>query len=402
VLLRRGDSLRIVPDLLGDVILAQACFDERAGASTGFLSHLVEVAKGETLWGVFVNVSRVDWQVRQQVKGSSLADSLWGALENETKSTDLPGLLAVLSLLSKVAYFQPERTLSLVRWILSNPRDETGPGDNWLGKLYRLTWQDVLHDAAPVLRTVAYHFDFLSEACDLLWELAQTDTRPPHQHSAHPLRLLHDLAKFELSKPRVYNKAIIGIASRWFNDENCLSPLEVLDPLLATEGYSGTYANYTFSFRPFALDLSSVLPLRQRVIDLAFNEAQSSNVRRAASGVKTVGNALKFPVGEFRRDVSTAERAQWVPNFVDTIRKLGQIAVNPRLTLRLALQSLRLCIGTPSTARKLRAGRPTKCSGCYLIPRSSTLHCSCTMAGGTSSATLAKASRRMRRSVKNA
>jgi DNA-binding XRE family transcriptional regulator len=329
VLLRRGDSLRIVPDLLGDVILAQACFDARSGSSTGFLAHIVEVASGETLSRVFVNVSRVDWQVRQQVKGVSLGDSLWMALEDEMRSADLQGLRAVLSLLGQVAYFQPERTLRLVRWILSNPTEEAAQVDTWLGKLYSPTWQDVLHEAAAVLRTIAYHFDFLTESCDLLWELAQTDTRPLHQHPDHPLRLLQDLAKIELSKPLVYNEAIIDIVSRWLNNEYRLSPLEVLEPLFATEGHSQTYTDYKLSFRPFALAPSSVLPLRQRVIDLATREAQSSNIQRAASGIKTLGEALSFPTGSFGRDVSDEERAGWVPNFLDTIRKLGQIAINP-------------------------------------------------------------------------
>jgi transcriptional regulator with XRE-family HTH domain len=324
VLLRRGDSLRLVPDLLGDVVLARACFDERSGTSTGFLTRLAELASGDPLSHVFVNASRVDWQVRQYAAASSPATALWDAFENELTKTDLYGRLAALSLLKRVAYFQPERTLSVVNWILSHPTNEIRPPNEWIARLYPPRWEDVLHDAAPVLQAVAYHLDWTGEACNLLWQLAQTDERPPNQHPDHPVRLLQDLAEFDLSKPMAYNEAILDIASGWFADGQRLSPLQVLEPLLATEGSSHTYSDYTISIRPYLLKPESVLPLRQRVIDLALTEIRSTDVRRAAAAAASIETALRFPTGMFNREVSPGERSAWVPSFVATIQDVGR------------------------------------------------------------------------------
>jgi transcriptional regulator with XRE-family HTH domain len=338
VLLRRGESLRLVPDLLGDVVLAQACFDERSGTTTGFLARLVEAATGDTLSHVFVNASRVDWQVRQHhTTAPSPASALWEALEKELEATDIHGRRGVLHLLKRVAYFQPERTLELTKWILSHPTDEVRPQDQRLANLYPPKWDDVLHDIPPVLQTVAYHFDSMSEACEMLWQLAQLDQRPTNQHPEHPLRVLRDLAEFGVSRPIEYNEAIIDIASRWFADGQQLSPFDVLEPLLATEGSAQSYSDYTISFRPYALNLNAVLPVRQRVINLALNEIRSPDLRRAASGVHAIENAFRFPVGSFGRVVSPEERAAWAPNFVSTINELGPIVAEPTLDPAIAV-----------------------------------------------------------------
>jgi len=60
VLLRRGASLRVVPDLLGDVILSEAAVDLPSGTSTGYLERVYGATTGEALQHVFVNASRVD------------------------------------------------------------------------------------------------------------------------------------------------------------------------------------------------------------------------------------------------------------------------------------------------------------------------------------------------------
>ena len=65
VLQRRGTSLRVVPDLLGDAVLAGACVDAGSGVATGYLDRVYRAADGAALMHLFVNGSRVDWQVRQ-------------------------------------------------------------------------------------------------------------------------------------------------------------------------------------------------------------------------------------------------------------------------------------------------------------------------------------------------
>ena len=142
----------------------------------------------------------------------------------------------------------------------------------------------VIPGGPPARPAVAYNFGSKSEACELLWPLAQLDGRPTNQHPEHPLRVLRDLAEFGVSKPIAYIEAIIDIASRWFADGQQLSPFDVLEPILATEGSAQSYSDHTISFRPYALNVEAVLPLRQRHLDLAFAESRSADLRRASPG----------------------------------------------------------------------------------------------------------------------
>ena len=327
VLRRRGASVRITPDLLGDVILAQACYDERANTPTGYLDRVRAAADGQVLQHLFVNVSRVDWQVRRRnAARASLADALWEPLAEEIRRADIRGREALVHLLSRVAYFQPERALETARWLIDHPTERVADEHAVWAALRRPTYQDVLAALPPVVKAAAYTFELLPAALDLLWELAESDTRPTNQHPDHPLRVLKDLAAFEVGKPAVYNDAIVDAASRWFADGQAVSPFDVLEPLLATEGSRQTYQDFTFTFEPFPLNVSVVGPIRERVIALALAEAQAPDVRRAAAGVHALEAALRYPTGMYGRPITDEERACWTPEFVEAIRRLGAVA----------------------------------------------------------------------------
>ena len=90
ILRRRGESLRIVPDLLGDVILTDAAFDDGSPLGTGYLARIEPLVTGASVEHLFVNVSRVDWQVRnKRPDAPSLADSLWAAFQARIEAADL-------------------------------------------------------------------------------------------------------------------------------------------------------------------------------------------------------------------------------------------------------------------------------------------------------------------------
>lgn len=328
ILRRRGASLRIMPDLLGDVVLAQACYDERANAQTGYLDRLRNVADGQVLQHLFVNISRVDWQVRRQHANTpSLVEALWEPLEQEIKRADILGREHLVKLLARVAFFQPARVLRIARWLIDNPTNEIAESSPVWAFLRQPTYDDVLRALPPMLKAAAYTYSALPDAVDLLWELAQRDERPTNQFPDHALRALRDLAEFELGKPPAYNEAMVDAATRWLEDGQALTPFEVLEPLLATEGSRQTYQDFTFTFQPFPLNRDAVAPIRSRVIELALAEARSEDIRRAVAGVHALESALRYPSGMYGRPVTDEERDRWTPEFKDTIRRLGDIAI---------------------------------------------------------------------------
>jgi transcriptional regulator with XRE-family HTH domain len=332
ILRRRGDSLRIVPDLLGDVILADAAYGDGDPLGTGYLARIEPLIVGASAEHLFVNVSRVDWQVHQRREGApSLADSLWSAFHERIQQADLIDRRELVRLLAKVAYFQPERTLQMTRWIIDHPTTEISEDHRIWSVLASPTYRDVLHELPPALKLAAMNVETLGEALTQLWELAQADERPTNPHPQHALRVLREIAEFDVSKPLAYNVAVIETVTTWFADELRVSPFEILEPMLATEGDDSSLRGHTITFRPFPFVPTSVMPVRQRIIDLAFEEIRSSDLRRAAAAVSLLKAALRYPSGTFGREVTREERDGWTPGIIDTIQRLGALGATGSL-----------------------------------------------------------------------
>lgn len=327
VLRRRGEALRIVPDLLGDVILTEAAFDDTSPLGTGYLERIEPLVIGTSVEHLFINVSRVDWQVRNTRPGApSLADSLWVAFRARIEAADVFDRGALSESLAKVAYFQPERALELTRWLIDNPTDRLdGEHVVWRG-LLTVDYSSVLEALPPVIKLAALTEEMLPEALAQLWELAQGDVRPTNPYPSHPLRVLREVAEFGVAKPIWFNNMVIDIVSTWFADGQRVSPFHVLEPMLATEGDDSTVRGHAITFQPFALRPESITSLRQRVIDLAFEELKSPDLRRSGAAAKFLNSAVQFPKGLFGRPVSAEERDGWTPGIVETINRLGVTA----------------------------------------------------------------------------
>jgi transcriptional regulator with XRE-family HTH domain len=332
VLRRRGAALRIVPDLLGDVLLAKASYDERSSTETGYLRRLQDTADGQVAQHLFINASRVDWQVRRQAEGTpSLVDKLWSQFEAEIRAGDIVDRENLLKLLNRIAYFQPDRSLAISRWLIDNPTDRLDDDHAAYATFRPPKYFDVLREIPPVLKLAAFHFEALEEAIEQLWELAQIDERPTNQYPDHALRVLCELAEFSIGKPLAYLEVIVDVMERTFVDDQPVSPFEVLEPMLATEGSDSSYSGHAISFRPFPLNAEVVAPLRQRLIDLAFSEARSPDVARAVAAVGFLEVALRYPHGMYGRPVTEEETARWTPEFIQTIERLSALGQDEKL-----------------------------------------------------------------------
>lgn len=327
VIRRRGASIRVAPDLLGDVVLGQACWDRQAATSTGYLDRVRKSSgDGQPLQHLFINACRIDWQVRRQAgMAMSLVDELWGLVEAEFKKGDIRTQREILHILARASFFQPERAVALVRWVVENPTDDPGPEDPTWAFIGVPSYQDVRNDLSPVLKNAAYTFETLPDALNLLWQLAQTDDRATNPVPDHPLRVLTELADYQIGKPVQYNDAIVDVASGWFETAGDISPFEVLRALLATEGSRQTYQEFILTFQPFGLNVEVVAPIRDRVVSLALTELTNPDVRRAEAAAATLKAAVHYPTGMFGRPVLAEERERWTPTFVDTIKRIERV-----------------------------------------------------------------------------
>jgi transcriptional regulator with XRE-family HTH domain len=333
VLLRRGQSVRIVPDLLGDVILADAAVDGPSGASTGYLERVYSATSGDTLAHAVINAGRVDWQTRSNGNDpGSAVEVLWTALTAEYVNGAVSSRRRILQAVRHVAAFQPTHAITLVRTVPEGPPATVGPIDP-----AHLTANDdgVIRDLPGLLYRAAFSLDHLAEAADLLWELARHDTRPPHQHPEHPIRLLAELAEYAVGKPAEFQYGMVAAAQRWLRDDDVAahahSPFAVLEPILATEVEQRRFDGLTLTLRAYPVDADAVRPLHNRVVDLAFIETHTDDVRRAVRAARALEAALRYPTGMFGRAISAEEHDRWTPVFVDILDRLAQLAVHPRL-----------------------------------------------------------------------
>jgi transcriptional regulator with XRE-family HTH domain len=329
VLRRGGTSVRVIPDMFADVLVANAAYDDRSGLPTSFLARAQRAGNGTPLQHLLVNASRIDWQVRDGGPGrTDIVDGLWATLRERLLSASFDEQLSLLKLVSRIAYFQPDLALPLVEDILAADADGSASVDH-VERLWATTRADVVNATVPVLQNIAYRLEFLRPALDRLWALAQDDQRPANQYPEHPLRVLQDITDLRTGKPFVYIHAVIDAATDWLAAPSRLSPFDVLEPILVVEGSDKVSSDMTLTFHPFRIDPVSVRPVRRRVVDLAFTQAESSDVPSAVRAIQTLEQAIRGPIGLYNREPTDDERNSWAAEFLPIIERLGQVGADP-------------------------------------------------------------------------
>ena len=337
VVIHRGSRLRVQPDLLADHILSSACFDFSLGVPTGYAERVWNHASGSARRNLLVNLGRIDWKLSSE--GSlqqSLLDMAWHTLEKDFKESGISARVDLLKLLEKVAFFQPQRTLELIRWALNHELDGGEPN------LYRdtVTYNEVCYAAASVLRNVAYHLDHLEETCDILWGLAKDDDRPINQYPDHPVRILQDLISYSRYKPLVWTERVVDRAISWLDDEYPyhLSPFDVLDTALSTEAedhWADGYKIMYSSFSPLGLGNDNVFDIRSRIVTAVLGQMENPNIFRAARAVKSLGAALSYPF----REAGGSERSLWDAEFASILGRIPAevdlASLDPTITVAL-------------------------------------------------------------------
>ncbi len=114
--------------MLGDVLLAEAAYDDRSGKATSFISRAHQAASGSALQHLLVNASRMDWQLRDGVAaGVDIVGQLWETLKDESLAADYDEQVSLLKLVGRIAFFQPAQALELVRAVLDLDVEDTAP-----------------------------------------------------------------------------------------------------------------------------------------------------------------------------------------------------------------------------------------------------------------------------------
>ena len=321
VLLRRGNTLRIVPDVLADHILHTANVTSQ-GQPTGYAD--IVFAKFASLCPseVLRNLSELDWRLRRSgSQASDLLSRIWQSIEQEFQDASNQGRCMILGILEKVAVTQPKRTLELVEYAIRNPatKQESLEG----AQIYEYTHSDVLRQLPALLRKISYTFDYLPRCCNLLWELGRDDGRSLHSNLDHGVRVLADLGGYEIGKPFVVTQGVLDTIGKLLEDpsihDHVHSPLDIIDPMLAKTGRSGYFDRHNFVSRSFKLKYENVKSIRQRAISLVGSCLFSNDPKIRLRALASLKGALQEPQAFLNMDITDEDREQWRPEQLEIL-----------------------------------------------------------------------------------
>ncbi|WP_276969209.1 helix-turn-helix domain-containing protein [Ferrimicrobium acidiphilum] len=335
VLIRRGGLLRLVPDVLADIIAERACIDERTGQPTSYVDKLFDLLAGMELQNLLVNVGKLEWRLSNTTTatpGARLLDRVWAQVDNHLRKAGLGAeRRAILETIANVAYFQPERALELAaKTIHDAGLDKEPEGQELDPEVISL-----ISALVPILRHVAYTYQYLGPAVDLLWTVAKS-YRPAAGGSsnAEPLRALQQIAGFGPGKPMAFHEVVIERALDWVASPSTPSGpslFDVFDVFLATEGTEDSFDERQITMRGFLITADVVRPLRERVIEAAFSVLEHGPLHDAVRALKTLEHSLRIPVGLAGAHPSNEQRTQWDPDHLSVLNHLSDLVSSTAL-----------------------------------------------------------------------
>lgn len=333
-LLRRGYSLRITPDVLSDYFLNEACINS-FGEPTGFAYEMFDKFKDISLENLLKNLSELDWRISGDKK-YDLLKQVWQEIKEWVTEASHLERATFLNILNGVASYQPKEALELIELMINQPATEASPGP--YDRIYRYTHNDVLHNIPRILHRIAYHFPYLKKASNILWLLGRNDERNARSHTDHAVRILEEIAGYEIRKPLLYNETILELVADWMSERDAFdyfhSPIDILDPLLVKQGSEDFFTGNTINIRPFAVNPDTTYSIRERAIALLEKTAELGEPKVKSRILSSLLDSLNDPISSFGREVILEELKGWEAidrRVVEAITKLLSSAQNPVL-----------------------------------------------------------------------
>ncbi|GAA0903593.1 ATP-binding protein [Virgisporangium aurantiacum] len=326
VLLNRDGRVGVVPDLLGDHLLAEQTVV--MGQDSGFAGLLWQAFPDQQL-KLLASLANLDWRLEHTEPGTAPAPDLFSASWTDFRSRFLTADHAVrweaLDALPAVAATQGASVLPLLRDAIASPASDI-PGD-WL------THADVRRRCARLAGICARADSaLLADVFDLLWQLAQTDAGPPHQDPDHPVRVIEQLAELGAAESVATADVLLDRVAVWLAEPadtaRCRSPLSVVEPLLAKSGTTKHWRPSALEFRPYTVDPGAVRVLRDRIRQLLAPIMVGADTAAAVEAARLLGIALSEPVAYFGQTMPPETILTWVDDDLQTLAVLSTVAAD--------------------------------------------------------------------------
>ncbi len=114
LLSRRGDLVRIVPDVLADNILYNECVTD-GNIASGYADAIFSTLGGVVARDLLRNLAEMQWRIDQTDRVPMIMDGVWRSIEDQFEASDAARKAYLLGIVRDAAAYQPAPALRLVK-----------------------------------------------------------------------------------------------------------------------------------------------------------------------------------------------------------------------------------------------------------------------------------------------
>jgi hypothetical protein len=331
LLVERGSTLRVSPDVLGDHLLAEAALAD--GRTTGFIDEVFDGFGQLYLSSILSNASELEWRRRSAESPVNVSERIWARLKEEFPTLTHRERTGLLEEVEASAWFAPLDVWKIVTWMLDNPTAPDDAFNSLVSSPY--SQEDIVRRVPGITRALAWHDQLTCICSHILWDISVGDDRPLNATPDHPLRVLSELLSFNPRKPpRIQERALDGLEKALRGDEkreiHC-DACAVLSPLLSrTLGWSiADGAKITMYSGALPASNEFVVRIRKRAIGLIEGQLISRSPRLAVKAVDALLDLLRPPIGLYGREVVPGEIASWEEETNEVVGVLLNLICDP-------------------------------------------------------------------------
>jgi Caspase domain len=332
ILLPRGYTLRITPDVLADHILHRACLTCQ-GESTGYAQEIFHKFKSVSLKELMKNLAEVDWRISHTNREESdLLTDIWCYIYEDFRKASNSNRHYLLKLLTEVAYYQPKQMLELGKLAMhpaTTPEDERFSDFNY--------YDTVLNQLPEIFKRVSYTLNYLLPCCNILWELGQDDSRGRYSRYRHPIDVLIELAKYDIDKEMKFNLTVLEAVKRWLKKTDAHShihsPLDILDTFLIKNENSTSMSGSSLVVHYFAVDSHKTQNIREQVLALISDCLKSNQPKIVLRALKSLAKALEEPVDRLSGEKNCEQCEKWLPEQLKILELISALVYQNKQAL---------------------------------------------------------------------
>lgn len=259
-IIKIGNRLRVVPDILSDYILLKHSTDSH-NKPTGFVDSLFKKYGGNYLKNLLINLSEIEYSTNTR----DLTSCIWDSIYKEIEMCSIETYYSILKLIEPVAYLVPDKVYGILSKILNGKVDCDKNSNE-----YEI--RQVANSVIAILSNLGKRHKFTKRACLGLWKIStpQKSFNFPDRFSESPTSSLKKLISFDdnntfgIQKEAMNAVREIIIADKHVGRESELC--EIIESALKPEVENHSYNRRTFSWGWFCIYEIADDNIKQQVI----------------------------------------------------------------------------------------------------------------------------------------